>query len=173
MKYIEAISKIPLRERVMPDLVRHPNFIAQITRSRISVRDDKVFLRWLLITFLSSIPLLGYGQTPTELADLQLKGYNERNIELFLRAYSDSVKVYNFPNQFLYKGKETMRQNYAGMFTNLTDLHCTIKSRVVIGNTVIDEEQVVIRKGQPELHAVAIYKVAHNKIQEVYFIVER
>ncbi len=157
----------------MPDLVRHPNFIAQITRSRISVRDDKVFLRWLLITFLSSIPIFSYSQTPTELADLQLKGYNERNIELFLQAYSDSVKVYNFPNKFLYKGKETMRQNYAGMFTNLTDLHCTIKSRVVIGNTVIDEEQVVIRKGQPELHAVAIYKVAHNKIQEVYFIVER
>ena len=157
----------------MPDLVRHPNFIAQITRSRISVRDDKVFLRWLLITFLSSIPILSYSQTPTELADLQLKGYNERNIELFLQAYSDSVKVYNFPNKFLYKGKETMRQNYAGMFTNLTDLHCTIKSRVVIGNTVLYEEQVVIRKGQPELHAVAIYKVAHNKIQEVYFIVER
>jgi len=44
---------------------------------------------------------------------------------------------------------------------------------VVIGNTVIDEEQVVIRKGQPELHGLAIYKVAHGKIQEVYIIVER
>jgi hypothetical protein len=173
MKYFEAISKISLRAFVMPDLVRHPNFIEQITRSRISVRDDKVFLRWLLITFLISIPIFSYSQTPTELADLQLKGYNERNIELFLQSYSDSVKVYNFPNQFLYEGKETMRQNYAGMFTNLTDLHCTLKSRVVIGNTVIDEEQVVIRKGQPDLHAVAIYKVAHGKIQEVYFIVER
>jgi len=126
-----------------------------------------------IIAVLISLSTLGYSQTPTELADLQLKGYNERNIELFLQAYSDSVKVYNFPNQFLYKGKETMRQNYAGMFTNLTDLHCTLKSRVVIGNTVIDEEQVIIRKGQPELHAVAIYKVAHGKIQEVYFIVER
>jgi len=126
-----------------------------------------------IIAALILFPIIGYSQTPTELADLQLKGYNERNIELFLQAYSDSVKVYNFPNQFLYKGKKTMRHNYAGMFTNLTDLHCTIKSRVVIGNTVIDEEQVVIRKGQPELHAVAIYKVAHGKIQEVYFIVER
>lgn len=126
-----------------------------------------------VIVLLILLPTLGYSQTPTELADLQLKGYNERNIELFLQAYSDTVKVYNFPNQLLYKGKVTMRQNYVGMFTNLPDLHCTLKSRVVVGNTVIDEEQVLFTKGQPELHAVAIYKIAHGKIQEVYFIAER
>ncbi len=34
---------------VMPDLFRHPNLSAQIPRSRNAVRDDKVFLRWLLI----------------------------------------------------------------------------------------------------------------------------
>lgn len=126
-----------------------------------------------IVAILILLPTLGYSQTPTELADLQLKGYNERNIELFLEAYSDSVKVYNFPNQLLYKGKAIMRQNYTGMFANLTDLHCTIKSRMVVGNTVIDEEQVLFRKGQPELHAVAIYKIAGGKIQEVYFIAER
>ncbi|HCZ35493.1 MAG TPA: steroid delta-isomerase [Cytophagales bacterium] len=126
-----------------------------------------------VIALLILLPTLGYSQTPTELADLQLKGYNERNIELFLEAYSDTVKVYNFPNQLMYTGKTTMRQNYAGMFTNLPDLHCTIKSRVVVGNTVIDEEQVLFRKGQPEFHAVAIYKIANGKIQEVYFIAER
>jgi len=126
-----------------------------------------------VIVLLILLPTLGYSQTPTELADLQLKGYNERNIELFLQAYSDTVKVYNFPNQLMYKGKATMRQNYAGMFTSLPDLHCTLKSRVVVGNTVIDEEQVLFTKGQPELHAVAIYKVAHGKIQEVYFIADR
>ncbi len=126
-----------------------------------------------VIVLLILLPTLGYSQTPTELADLQLKGYNERNIELFLQAYSDTVKVYNFPNQLLYKGKATLRQNYTGMFTSLPDLHCTLKSRVVVGNTVIDEEQVLFKKGQPQFHAVAIYKVAHGKIQEVYFIAER
>lgn len=114
-----------------------------------------------------------YGQSPVELADLQLTGYNERNIDKFLQAYSDSVRVFNFPNTLLYKGKPTMRQNYSSMFEQLPDLHCTLKSRVVIGNTIIDEEQVRFRKDQPELHAVAIYKIAHGKIQEVYFITER
>jgi hypothetical protein len=38
-----------------------------------------------IISLLILLPVLGNSQTPTELADLQLKGYNERNIELFLQ----------------------------------------------------------------------------------------
>lgn len=118
------------------------------------------------------IAFAAQSQTPVELADLQLKGYNERNIDLFLEAYSDSVRVYSFPDKLLYTGKETMRTNYAGMFNNLKDLNCTIKSRMVLGNTVIDEERVLIRKDQPLLEAIAIYKIAAGKIQEVYFIMK-
>ncbi len=124
------------------------------------------------LTFFFGMITLGQSQTPVELADLQLTGYNERNIDLFLEAYSDSVKVYGFPNDLLYTGKETMRLNYTGMFNSLTDLHCTIKSRMVMGNTVIDEERVLLRKGQPLLEAIAIYRIASGKIQEVYFIMK-
>jgi len=126
----------------------------------------------LTFSFLICIIPLLQGQTPVELADLQLKGYNERNIDLFLEAYSDSVKVFSFPDKLLYTGKERMRMNYTGMFNNLTDLNCTIKSRMVLGNTVIDEERVLLRKDQPLLEAIAIYKIASGKIQEVYFIMK-
>lgn len=126
----------------------------------------------LCFYFFIGMTTLTQSQTPVELADLQLKGYNERNIDLFLEAYSDSVKVYSFPDKLLYTGKETMRMNYTGMFSNLTDLHCTIKSRMVLGNTVIDEERVLLRKEQPLLEAIAIYKIDAGKIQEVYFIMK-
>ncbi len=126
----------------------------------------------LLLPILFILHLTVYSQTltPVELADLQLKGYNERNINLFLEAYSDSVKIFTFPDQLLYTGKATMKVNYEGMFAALPDLHCTLKNRIVIGNTIIDEESVLIRKDQPLIHAVAIYKIARGKIQEVYFI---
>lgn len=126
----------------------------------------------LTVTLLAGILISGQSQTPVELADLQLKGYNERNIDLFLQAYSDSVKVYSFPDKLLYTGKETMRMNYSSMFSSLTDLNCTIKSRMVLGNTVIDEERVLLRKEQPLLEAIAIYKISAGKIQEVYFIMK-
>ena len=119
----------------------------------------------LSLTFASAQTL-----TPEQLADLQLKGYNERNIDLFLQAYSDSVKVFDFPYSLSYKGKEIMRKIYSGMFSKMVDLRCTLKSRMVLGNTVIDEERVVFSKEQPVFEAIAIYKMAHGKIQEVYFI---
>jgi len=131
-------------------------------------------MRVLLILFIAiQSNVNSQSLTPVELADLQLKGYNERNINLFLEAYSDSVKVFTFPDQLLYTGKAQMKVNYEGMFASLPDLHCTLKNRMVIGNTVIDEENVLIRKDQPLIHAVAIYKIAHGKIQEVYFISNR
>lgn len=116
---------------------------------------------------------LTFGQTPEELADLQLNGYNNRDIETFLSAYSDSVKVYNFPATLLYTGKENMRKRYSDMFDKMPDLHCELVNRIVEGHTVIDHENVTFDKSKPTMRAIAIYKVSEGKIQEVYFIVER
>jgi hypothetical protein len=109
---------------------------------------------------------------PEKLAQEQLDAYNKRDIEAFLKPYADSVAVYNFPNSLAYKGKETMRKEYAEMFASMQDLHCTLKSRVVVGNTVIDEESVIFNKKDPPLHAVAIYTIKNNKIVAVHFILQ-
>lgn len=48
---LEAVSKIPLSVHVMPDSFRHREFLLEPSGSRNAVRDDKVFLRWLLALF--------------------------------------------------------------------------------------------------------------------------
>lgn len=122
--------------------------------------------------------LLGFAQstlaqqTAADLAQAQLDAYNHRNLEAFLLPYDDSVAVYTFPNQLQYRGKAEMRKVYGQMFQNLPDLHCTLVNRMVLGNTVIDQESVVFRKGEKPLQAIAIYKVKAGKIAEVYFMVE-
>jgi hypothetical protein len=40
----------------------------------------------------------------------------------------------------------------------------------VMGNTVIDQEEVTISKKEPPFRAIAIYKIEDGKIAEVYFI---
>lgn len=105
----------------------------------------------------------------TRLADQQLQAYNNRNIEAFLEPYSDSVKVYLFPNKLLYTGKEIMRREYGKMFKELPQLHCALLNRITIGNKVIDMELVRIRDGQM-MNAVAIYTIRNGKIAEVLFI---
>lgn len=109
---------------------------------------------------------------PADLAQAQLDAYNRRDLEAFLLPYDDSVAVYSFPNQLQYRGKAQMRRVYGEMFQTLPDLHCTLVNRMVMGNTVIDQESVVFRKGEKPLQAFAIYKVRAGKIAEVYFVFE-
>lgn len=106
--------------------------------------------------------------TPELLAQQQLNAYNLRNIDAFLEPYAEDVEIYTFPNQLLSKGKAAMRKNYTGMFAEITELHCELVNRIVLGNTVIDQERVTGFGGEP-IQAIAIYKIENNKIAKVYF----
>lgn len=66
-----------------------------------------------------------------------------------------------------------MRATYASMFEDLPDLHCTLVSRMVQGDVVIDQESVQFRAGEPPLKAITIYLIKNGKIAEVYFMSER
>jgi hypothetical protein len=101
---------------------------------------------------------------------IQLKGYNARDIELFMSAYSDTVKVFTFHGKMMYQGKEAMRNRYSAMFESTPDLHCELINRMEMGNIVIDQEKVQRKKGQPRMDAIAIYKVAEGLIYEVTFL---
>lgn len=107
--------------------------------------------------------------TPEILAQQQLNAYNARNIDAFLEPYSDSVRIYSFPDKLMLTGKEAMRKQYSGMFERVKELHCQLVNRIVQGNTVMDQENVT-GFGDKPLKAIAIYKVKDGKIAEVYFI---
>ena len=110
------------------------------------------------------------GQQINDPVEAQLVAYNNRDIEAFLKPYSDTVKVYNFPDELSYKGKNKMKEIYGKMFERTLDLHCNLVNRIRIGKTVIDHEEVTFEKGKPILNAVAIYTIAGDKIIEVRFI---
>lgn len=127
---------------------------------------------FIVILFLLSISSLAQNNekiTPEKLVQQQLIAYNSRNIDAFLEPYSDDVELYMFPNQLLGKGKDFMRKDYAEMFKNTPNLHCDIKNRTILGNTVIDHE-IVSGFGPNNLEAIAIYEIKNDKIAKVYFI---
>lgn len=129
----------------------------------------------LIFVFLLLSPL-GMAQEkaesslPEKLAQEQLDAYNARDIEAFLKPYSKDVEVYTFPNQLNYKGLDKMRERYGKMFANTPDLHCELVKRMVMGNTVIDQEKVTGFPGRDFLEAIAIYKIEDGKIAKVYFV---
>lgn len=124
----------------------------------------------LCVLFFSSSLSAQEKSKAEQLAQQQLDAYNKRDIEAFLAPYADSVAVYMYPNQLMYKGKETMRQQYAGMFANTPDLFCKLQNRMVLANTVIDHELVTFDKLQPPMQAIAVYTINSDKIVAVRFI---
>lgn len=106
--------------------------------------------------------------SPEYLAQQQLEGYNNRDIDGFLKPYSKNIKVYNFPNELRYEGLENMRKNYASFFENTTDLHCKILKRIVFKDKVIDHELVTANGNT--FKAVAIYEMKNGKIVSVTFM---
>ena len=108
--------------------------------------------------------------SPETLVQQQLNAYNARNIDAFLEPYADDVELYTFPNKLLGKGKEIMRSQYGNMFTNLPNLHCEVKSRIVKGNIVIDHESVAGFGGPGNVEAIAVYEIKNGKISKVFFM---
>ena len=97
-----------------------------------------------------------------------LDAYNARDIEAFMKDYADDIKLYAYPNTLQTEGKEAMRKGYENWFDSVPDLSAFIKKRIVIGNKVIDEEQVTAN-GQI-FNAVVIYEIENGKISKVTFI---
>ncbi|HSN61751.1 MAG TPA: amidohydrolase family protein, partial [Ferruginibacter sp.] len=107
-------------------------------------------------------------ESPEAIVQRQLNAYNARNIDAFMDTYADDVELYSFPNKFISKGKEEMKNNYNAMFKSLPNLYCQVVNRIVNGNVIIDKEKVRFKNGFIE--AVAIYEVANGKIKKVTFI---
>ena len=111
--------------------------------------------------------------TAARLAQEQLDAYNKRDIDAFILPYAEDVKVFEFPDKFMYQGRDEMYGLYGRMFARTPDLYCRLVNRLVMGNTVIDQEEVTISNDQAPVKAIAIYKIKEDKIAEVYFIYNR
>jgi imidazolonepropionase-like amidohydrolase len=107
---------------------------------------------------------------PELLAQQQLNAYNAGDIDAFLQPYSDTVKVFYFPDKLQYQGIDEMRNGYGSFFRDNPDIHCHLINRIVQGNIVIDQEHVTGFSDRRELHGTAIYTIENGKIVEVRFL---
>lgn len=109
--------------------------------------------------------------SPTDMAQRQLDAYNARDIEAFLACYAPDVEVRDFPSGALtMEGREAMRARYGDMFARCPDLHARLVSRTAKDQVVIDTEAVTGIKPDEVVDAIAIYEVAGELIQRVWFV---
>lgn len=110
-------------------------------------------------------------QEKISLVQAQLDAYNNRDIEAFCLCFHPEVKVVNLVSgSTRCTNIEDFKKGYEVMFSKSPNLHCELKSRIVLSDAVVDEELVTgIRGDSNAVHALAIYAFRDGLIDRVWF----
>lgn len=102
----------------------------------------------------------------------QLEAYNNFDIDKFCSFYHPEIIVTELlENKILSDGIVKFRTNYEQLFSKYPNQKCILKSRIVAGDAIVDEELILHRPAYPDgLHAVAIYSFRDNLIDRVWFL---
>ena len=107
---------------------------------------------------------------PAAFAQRQLEAYNARDLERFVREYTEDVQVFRLPDpKPAIVGRAAFAAHYRDNRFNLPSLHAEVVNRMVFGNKVIDQEMIT---GLPDgpMEAAAIYEVTERGISKVWFV---
>lgn len=104
------------------------------------------------------------------LAQKQLDHYNRVDLEPFCRCFHPEVRVLDLGSgRVACEGMPRFREIYEKLFREKPRRHCELRSQVVLGETVLDEEWVTGMAARPEgLHAVVIYGYRDGLIDRVW-----
>ena len=110
--------------------------------------------------------------SPEEVVQDNLDSYNQRDIDGFMRSFSDSSGVYRFGELIpLANGRDEIRQLYQKLFNASPNLHSKIAHRTNLGNKIIDHELITGRNGDSQvLELVVIYEVENDLIKRMTII---
>lgn len=107
---------------------------------------------------------------PVPFVQRQLDAYNARDLERFVREFTDDVTAWRLPDaQPVLVGKPAFAEHYRSKRFNLPGLHAQVVNRMVFGNKVIDHERVVGVQVAP-MDVAAIYEVTPAGISRVWFV---
>ena len=104
--------------------------------------------------------------SPEAVVQRQLDAYNARDLDALLATYAPDARQYGLPATLLATGHAEMRPRFAARFQE-PDLHAHLLQRAVMGNIVIDHEEVSrnFPEGRGKFDLVVIYEVADGLIR--------
>ena len=107
---------------------------------------------------------------PVAFVQRQLDAYNARDLDRFVREYTDDVTAWRLPGAVpVLVGKAAFAEHYRSKRFNLPGLHAQVVNRMVFGNKVIDHERVTGVQAQP-MDVAAVYEVTPAGIARVWFV---
>lgn len=112
----------------------------------------------------------------TDIVDIQIKAYNNRDTDAFLATYHKDVEIHYFPAGMKYKGIDNLKDEYERLISRVSYLHATITNREVKGRFVVDTEEITtkfMRQGkehEKKLKSIVTYEIEDGLIKRVLFL---
>lgn len=108
---------------------------------------------------------------PEVIVQRQLDAYNARDLDTLVSIYAPDAELYAFPSTLQATGSDAIRHRFAARFTE-PDLYARLLRRTVMGNTVVDHEEITrnFPEGRGTLQMICIYEVKGGHISRGWFI---
>ena len=109
--------------------------------------------------------------SPEAVVQQQLDAYNARDLDTLLGTYAEDARQFEHPAKLLAQGHAQMRERFSQRFQE-PNLHAKLLKRTVMGNVVIDHEDITrtFPEGTGRIELIAIYEVHDGRIQTASFI---
>ncbi len=105
--------------------------------------------------------------SPLEVVNQRMDHYNHHYFEKFINLYSDSVRVYTYPDIFLASGKDNLESIFKPKFSSKS-IQVKIITQITNGNYVVNQE--LVTESGVDTKYVSIYEVRDGLITTVRFI---
>ena len=101
----------------------------------------------------------------------QLDAYNARDLDTLLTIYAEDAEMFEHPSKLLASGSAQLRERFRVRFKE-PDLHALLRRRIVMGNIVVDHEEVTrtFPEGKGTLELIMIYEVQRGRIVRAWSI---
>ena len=109
--------------------------------------------------------------TPEQVVQRQLDAYNAHDLDAWLDTYATDAQQFEYPSILLASGHAEIRARAVPRFAE-PNLHANLLKRVVLGEMVIDHENVMrsFPEGPGRMDLIGIYQVHMGKIVTASFV---
>lgn len=109
--------------------------------------------------------------TPEALVQKQLEAYNAHDLEALIACYAADARLFEHPATLLASGSAELRERFALRFQE-PNLQARLIKRIVMGNFVVDHEQVTrtFPEGTGTVELIATYEALNDSIINAWFL---
>ena len=107
---------------------------------------------------------------PAAVVQRQLDAYNARDIDALIATYADDAELFEHPHRLLARGAAQIRERQSARLCE-PNLHARLIQRLVMGEMVIDHEEVTrtFPEGPGRVEMICLYEVRAGRIARAWF----